>query len=362
MFCTKCGDALPDQSPFCGHCGTAAKASEIAAGEYTAPPSASEQTGKVSTSPPSVQAPVSPARTIPWSKFWLWVIPITVLAISLAYIGSKSNTDAPSSGASPEQQANMTWPELKFQSAGRLPTTIHGFRLGMSVAEALQVNSSLHNRTADKWPQGEYSYTTTLPDGMIVDLYFNRGRLYWILERPSNGVTEKGYSKGYTANMSPEDTAQFVRNTITILGAPNLLPYTGFRERNFVWLDGDVRAKLETEVGDDGRQSVHFDLLVFPELGGHQTDDATGASQAMTLIILKKWGEDHEPPILRPMPVGLFGLRLGMVPWQVREVFPETNISSSSTSDNREMYGGFGNEQSNLQVHFWNGTLYSFWF
>jgi hypothetical protein len=195
---------------------------------------------------------------------------------------------------------------------------------------------------------------------MIVDLCFNGGRLYRISERPSSGVTEKGYSKGY-AKMSPEDTAQFVRSTIAILGAPNLLPYTGFRKRNFVWIDGDVRAKLETEIHDDGRQGVGFDLLVFPKLGwGHETDDATGFSQAMTLINLKEWGEDHKPPILRPMPVGLFGLRLGMVPWQVREVFPETTISSSSTSDNREMYGGFGNEQSNLQVHFWNGTLYSF--
>jgi len=336
MFCTKCGADLPDQSPFCKFCGTATGASLIAAREDAPPPSAFEDAEKVSSSPPihpaassgaawqfglsqppSTQTPLLPAGTMPWSKSWLWIIPIAVLLISLAYIGSKQpDAGASSSGDLPEQQANKKWPELKFQSAGRLPTTIHGFRLGMSVAEALQVDSTLTNGINQNPSDEDYMLSRTLPSGLDIELRFTGDRLYLINEK--------------IWRISPDDATQVERNTYTMLGAANLSPFDWYG-RAWVWIDGDVRARLSSEHTNPTGSPVHlsFELIAFPVVSkcAQMHPDSNMDMADVCARAKERWGEaPSEPIVARPMPTEMFGLQLGMVPWQVRDVIPGIDI------------------------------------
>jgi hypothetical protein len=65
-------------------------------------------------------------------------------------------------------RGTANWPELNFSSSGRLPSKVHGFRLGMSVEEAFQVDPSLR-AVGDHSDVNSYLTTTSFGSIQIYD-------------------------------------------------------------------------------------------------------------------------------------------------------------------------------------------------
>jgi hypothetical protein len=238
------------------------------------------------------------------------------------------------------------FPELHIAAAGRLPTRLHGFRLGMTVAEALLADSRLknldHNKGEVDPSEPNAVLETAASEGFFDTLWFRHGRMIQIVSAPGN--------------LGPEDADQVQQNTLNQLGEPNIRHYVGPEKESLVWIDGDVGIDFYRYRG-----IMELTLAAFPELIADIQDKPENEilPKAKRLEEQERfWGMiPDEPPTLKAVPSGISGMELGTQPWQVRTLVPGMDIFS--LSDGRRASGKYAREDYEVSVAFWNGSAYS---
>jgi hypothetical protein len=219
-----------------------------------------------------------------------------------------------------------------LSSSGRLPTALHGFKLGMSISDAKALEPNLMG-------EGRYLSGGTHED-YYVTLGFTENRLYSI----HSSLT----------HISPADADDFDRSTSSQFGPPDKRIYEGPDAECWVWIDGDVRARyVNSEDGDRVSRDLDLEVVAYPTM---VTVESTPHPSKLVRQVSYDWGESSEPFVLKSMPTEVDGLRLGMQPWEVRSVVPGIDISSRS----EHLSQGFQGGDSPTGVAFWDGRLYQF--
>ncbi len=272
----------------------------------------------------------------------------------------------PSSAASPAHseagQTSSAIAPLNYSSSGRLPTELHGFRLGMTPSEALARDSSLENwHNKGKPPSSDFDGYLVSPlrpvsdtqPGFDLYLTFSHGRLFHI-------------SSTLAGSIAPEDAALFDRNILVQLGPPDAKVYGGSERQSFVWADGDVRVKYEDRsLGITTGKNVGLELVVLPvflsELQASVGVPNDFIDSAWSLSDLKRqWGVEKREAVLKELPHGMEGVELRMLPWQVRAALPGVNIVSSLSDPTHKMYGKLERATSGFDIDFWDQQVSHF--
>lgn len=245
-------------------------------------------------------------------------------------------------------------PELKINSAGRLPLTLQRFKLGMSVADALNTDSSLEYWDISKGkPSAEDTSPSTILvvktyDGYFIELFFANGRLIRI--------------RSDLSDISPQDADQFDSNTESELGKPDVVGYRGPDAKSWTWIDGDVRANFADQADSSSQaRSVRFELVVYSLYLKSLADDRTPAAN----VLEKKWvihdyreemDDLQQNIVVKHLPRNLDNLRLGMAPWEIRNLVPGIDISSMSQHYSR---GWLSTDAGTTDIKFWDQAAYS---
>ena len=237
---------------------------------------------------------------------------------------------------------------LHFASSGRRPTDFHGFRLGMSVLEAIAWGPKLtdcHTGGAPSPSNPNEEMCGHDEDGFEVSLSFTRGRLVDVIAEVDN--------------ISPQDAVLFDQHILQQLGRPDVEVYSGPSSNDWVWIDQDVRIQYKSTSAPwdpelKGACRAFMELFVYPEM---ITRVATGngvsaVTDQFVRELKREWGENPSTPILKPLPTALGGVQLRMAPWQVRDALPGIQIRSDSASDAQ---GVLGDNISKTMVDFRNG-------
>ena len=350
MNCKRCGSELTENCQFCPQCGTSAAI-------ITTEPTQAKSKLEVESKRRKKQLKV---------KVQLCVIfVVLILAVFfIANIGDKKESnhgdaasDASDSDESTPSMVSPTtnFPALHFTSSGRLPIKIGSFQLGITVADALSIDSNLENCNKDKIPPSTSDPNVALcpssysvSDGFYNTLSFSRGRLELI----SSALT----------NVSPEDAAQFNSNTLNQLGKPDVVVYAGPSTDSWVWIDGDVRIHyVNTHYWSEGTHSITMQLVIYPEfLVGYENtspDPALARKDDLLKLVKTGWGDESGQIILKPLPTGLPNLQLRMKPWQVRAALPGIVIN---TNDEHQAQGELNTANADTGVSFWDGMLSGF--
>jgi len=134
-----------------------------------------------------------------------------------------------------------------LSSSGRLPTALHGFKLGMSISDAKALEPNLMG-------EGGYLSGRTNED-FYVTLGFTENRLY--------------STHSTLSHIRPDDAHDFDRSTSLQFGPSDKRIYKGPDAGCWVWIDGDVRARYEDhEDGDRVSRDLDFELVAYPTMMG----------------------------------------------------------------------------------------------
>jgi hypothetical protein len=240
-----------------------------------------------------------------------------------------------------DQNASVSFPPLHYSSSHLLPTKLHRFQLGMSVADTLRGDSSIKygypSKEKPSPSDANASLSDKLSEGFFVMMSFSRGRLIYI--------------ESEVGNIGPDDAQLFDKNTLAQLGPPSVNVYQGSDTKTWVWIDGDVRLKYENRPegwshrGLGGPRIVSLAMSVYPEM--HLKDP----------LIERGWGDPVEPVVPKRLTDGIGGLRLRWAPWQIRQAIPGIDIATISE---QKASGEFTKADYRVTVEFWEGHLMSF--
>ena len=350
MNCKRCGSELTENGQFCPQCGTFAPIT-------TTEPTQAESKFEVESKRRKKQLKVKVQLC--------FIFVVLILAVFfIANIGDKkeSNHGDAASDASDSDESTPSivtpttnFPALHFSSSGRLPIKVSSFQLGITVADALSIDSNLENCNKDKiQPSSSDPNVALCPssysvsDGFYNTLSFSRGRLVLI----SSALT----------NVSTEDAAQFNSNTLNQLGKPDVVVYAGPSTEHWVWIDGDVRIQyVNTHYWSEGTHSITMQLTIYPEFltalhEGLPSDDLIRKDDYLKLV-KRGWGDESGQVIVKPLPTGLPNLQLRMKPWQVRAALPGIVIN---TNDEHQAQGELNTANADTSVSFWDGMLSGF--
>jgi hypothetical protein len=348
--CKRCGSELTENGQFCPQCGYSAAITTAA------PTQVKSKLDDESRRRKNQQK----------VKVYLGAI-FVVFILAVFFIARSSDTNKTDNGdavdtssdrdASAPSVATLTtnFPALHFTSSGRLPIKIGSFQLGITVADALSIDSNLENCNKDKKPPSTSDPNVALcpssysvSDGFYNTLTFSRGRLELI--------------GSDLAKVSPEDAAQFDRNTLNQLGKPDVVVNDGPSIEHWVWIDGDVRIQYVNNhywSESEGAHSITMQLVIYPEfLTPLDKPNYDGIRKDDFLKLVKRgWGDDMGQVIVKPLPTGLPNLQLRMTPWQVRAALPGIVIN---TNAEHQAHGELDTANVVTSVTFWDGMLSGF--
>lgn len=362
--CSACGAELTPEARFCASCGTVGALHSPVPRVKHEDPSRTAQHDEIRGQSLAVEM-----SFLRWFKrhkaatIWAAILAIAaVLALTNqvrrdagGHNGmSESLTRTDSNSKTESDSKPVHFPELRLSTSGRLPITLHSISLGMSVAEAIQAEPTFRNSWDGSEPDvrnPDSALQTKTSQGFTIELQFREGRLVLV----SSKIGE----------LSPADATEFQRNTLDQLGKPTLEHWVGYNATSWVWIDGNVGLSFENSPTDltmptVGSRRLELQIAVYPELLDLLSGIDSKAPLPMGMEYFRQfWGLVPENVIRRQMPSGLFGLELGMRPWQVREIFKGINISDGF-GDGRESKGFYQQDPIDLNVFFWNGTLCAF--
>ena len=262
---------------------------------------------------------------------------------------------------SSQAAASVNFPELHFTSSGRLPTKLHIFRLGMSVAEAMAQNPDLKNQHGDSG-SGSQSPVSD-PDAQLVQRSDRTG----FFETASFSNGRLTYVTSTVSSISPKDASLFNKNTLVQLGKPDIEIYAGPSANVWVWIDGDVRIRYDNEPDGQaaGPRTVDLSMVVYPDLiksllaerskpGGDSTHLEADAN-----VELNKhyFGDDASPVIRKQLPTGLPDVRLRMTPWQVRQALPGIDLVQMYPESEPRQQGDLKTQDFSTDVALWDGLV-----
>lgn len=218
------------------------------------------------------------------------------------------------------------FPPLQIQSSGHLPQQVQGVHLGMTIAEAIQVEPDLStfypSNKADP-TAAEALLVSKTARGFSNTLEFKGGRLY--------------YMEFELANTSPGDTSLLRSDILAQLGPPSGQVWDFPEITQLVWIDGDVRIAYEdwaffSLAGESNGRHPRLIVADWPaykqSLLSSSLDDFSRHHE------LAKWGE--EAVQFRPLPHELDGLQLRMLPWQMRAALGSEGLERSPCGTNCE--------------------------
>jgi hypothetical protein len=239
-------------------------------------------------------------------------------------------------------------PKLEFASSGRLPVALQGFRLGMSVADAMSAASNSGQTYVGPTPsEPERNLWLHTADGFLVTCFFSQGRL---VEATSSAE-----------DISPVDEAVFRRSAMDHLGKPDRELEPGADTNSWVWIDGDVRVRYTNRHQSDitGSRSAEVEVAVYPALlAGDSAVKAQIGGKEYLRHLRWDWGENPGEVVRKPLPKGLRGdVLLRMRPWQVRSAVPGIQINSYSEKGAR---GSLESKVADTTVDFWDGSVSKF--
>jgi hypothetical protein len=107
---------------------------------------------------------------------------------------------------------------------------------------------------------------------------------------------------------------------------------------------------------------LKFELAVYPALLKSLEADKSPSSgmiskAALTQRVREDWGDLKPNVIIRPLPRSYDQMRLGMAPWEIRNIIPGIEISTMS---DHLSWGRLSNQSGETDVKFWDGEAYSF--
>ena len=184
----------------------------------------------------------------------------------------------------------------------------------------------------------------THPNDYSVELDFLKGRLYYIGSNLDRAI-------------SPSDAKSYDSNILKLLGKPQVVNYRGPDNREWVWIDHDVRIKYSDRLSDrenSDKRSVGLELAIYPAL--------MAASHGNSVMgdLKSLWG-DGGPRLVRPLPKAYDGVNLGMTPSQVQAVIPGIRIVTDDYDYGRSIGTSSPKGELNLaEFNFWDGHLLGF--
>ncbi len=209
-------------------------------------------------------------------------------------------TDAPSEPSPPPSFA-----PLRIESSGRLPQKAQGLQLGMTIADALQVQSDL------KTPNRNVRVNPFAPEALLFgktsrgfsnDLMFKNGRLISIAFE--------------LANLNPDDATVIRADTLQQLGPPTMEVWDFLEFTQLVWIDGDVRIAYQDSAlsGSGQARSPKLTLADWPI---YRRELLTSKMRDFEIHgLLVNWAD--QSATRHSLPRDLAGLSLGMATWQMR--------------------------------------------
>lgn len=280
---------------------------------------------------------------------------------SAAASGRASPTSSPAS-------APVNFPALHFASSGRLPTSLHRFRLGMTLAQAIADDPSLKDRRTQNDPGSPSPLLD--PDAVLSTEGFSAGF-----------YDEAGFSHGALIDISsdvygirPDDASQFDQDMLNQLGKPDAKVYAGPSEEVWVWIDGDVRIRYENRLGGTGESAIAgartltLAMAIYPAvIKETQNSVADSAADRDSNLEMEKnfWGEDAGREILKHLPAGLSDVRLRMTPLELRSSFPGIEFTRPySSPEHREEVRELKSANVVTDMNLWDGlvcTIYRRW-
>jgi len=234
---------------------------------------------------------------------------------------------------------------LQFRTSGRLPTTVQGLALGMETDKVLARYPDIKTTDGKEVDANRGGALTLhrpdrLPDEMSIVVILHEDRLTYI------DINKWG--------LSWDDAAEFQRNTLAHLGAPDVVVSEGDDETALVWLDGDIRVRFRNSQAakcPTRRRQVELELVVWPaELAA--VSSAPSASWFLNEH-RTHWGDaPATSPGPSPLPRELGSVRLRMAPWEVRAAAPGIRLVEWSAN---KLQGELNYaDGSQLAVHLWN--------
>jgi hypothetical protein len=168
------------------------------------------------------------------------------------------------------------------------------------------------------------------------------------------------------ARCLPADAAEYGRSVLAHLGKPGAeVKATPSPKTAWICIDGDVRIRFSESAGDcaDSPRNVSLEVLVWPTYLQSLEAEVRQPTELLPLqarhigdSARRRWADKTAPPLVeKPPPDALYGLRLRMMPWQVREVAPGIHIESRSPS---VTFGEFRrSDATECQVRFWREAV-----
>ena len=253
---------------------------------------------------------------------------------------SRSNVPSPSpNDPSPSpQQIPTEGPPLALSTSGRLLKGLHGLELNMTMKDAILMMPHFDEKTSGLLYERN-------SDGFEVHVFFNQGRVFLV------------YSS--IESITTEDADSFYKDTIAKLGEPDVaLVHWGKEEKEWIWIDGDLRVRFtDTASGDLGHhfhfRRVTLEIVNFPiyiadlQRHHHSSTDING--------VLVHWGA--VAAVYKQLPTSFdSGVRLGMTPFEVRSLVKGIEISML---DDRVGIGVIRNNDKTSFAMFLDNHLYS---
>jgi hypothetical protein len=248
---------------------------------------------------------------------------------------------------------------LQFHSSGRLPITIRGLTLGMTISEVFAKHPELENldnsKPIDLSSRDGVSLWHSVGAGNLgVFAYLNGGRLYSI--------------ETYIDRLSPADAQSFQNDTLDQLGQPDAVVKHSDEEMLLVWVDGDVRIQFRNwSLGPYCRSQtrcMRLTVTVWPaQVRAFLSANPRFGKKVRDFdlkLMRTKWADFTLPAIvMNPLPESLAGVRLRMEPWEVRAAAPGIELGSTSPEIIKGVlkYG----DSSSLETHMWRGRVANVW-
>lgn len=283
---------------------------------------------------------------------WVAVCAIPVIFIGwfvshIVHVTETKDEPKPSlaTEANPSKSLSHEYPELHFTSASSIPMQLHGFQLGMSISEAIAIDSGLrvapdHLLSVDS--PNSVPYTRTSDGFPDVVLDFSNGRLILIMSSLDN--------------VSPDDAAAFDENTKRRLGPPTVVLRSGALVQQWVWIDGDIRISYrDSSVGYRGPRILVMQMAIYPLLLKKEAPDTEFTTNAESVRISKHdFGGLPEVDAPKALPRSLGGLELRMNRSQLQSLMPNLVIKDYSE---RESRASFSSGDLETDIFLWDGLV-----
>lgn len=255
---------------------------------------------------------------------------------------SSVSTDNPSASSN-------SYPESHVNSSGTLPSGLHNFRLGMSVADAVAADPGLrdeNNEPPSVSNRRAQPYTHTA-DGCFDMLSFSEGRLVLIISDLNN--------------VSPDDSAAFNHNTVDHLGRPKVVINAGSSTDEWVWIDGDIRISYRNAADGIGSRKLSIQIADYPlllrDIAQQSEENFKLESKSETLRLLKHdFGDETANSVIRALPTGFDDIKLKMTRSQLLSSVPEIQIKDYTE---RESRATVKTDKIDTDVFFWDDQIES---